>query len=379
MNNTMIPFLDLKALHDPLQEEFQRGFAEVIESNAFAGGRFVEKFEQEFAEFCACKHAIGVGSGTDALWLAMLALDIGPGDEVITVSASFMATAEAITYCGAKPVFIEMDPLTYTMDPTKIEAAITPRTKAIVPVHLYGQMADMDPIMAIAQQHNLRVIEDSAQGHGAKYKGRTAGSIGDVGCFSFYPGKNLGALGEAGAATTQDAALAARIRMFRDHGQSKKYHHAVVGWNGRMDGLQGVALSIKLRHLAAGNAARREIAAIYDRELAGQSGIVTPTVAPERESVFHLYVVLVADRDRVLETMQERGVACGIHYPIPIHRQEAYASLGMEVGSLPLTEDQAIRALSLPMFPTLGETRALRVAETLKSVVHDLQPAAATG
>lgn len=376
MTDTPIPFLDLHALHAPLKAQFLAAFADVIDTNAFAGGKFVTAFEADFANFCESEHAIGVSNGTDALWLALLALGIKPGDEVITVAATFMATAEAITYCGATPVLVEVDETTYTMDPTKIEAAITPKTKAIIPVHLYGQMADMDPIMAVAKRHGLPVIEDAAQAHGARYRGRVAGSIGDLGCFSFYPGKNLGALGEAGAVTTQDASLAERVRMFRDHGQSRKYHHTVVGWNGRMDGMQGAALSIKLPHLSRENAARREFAAIYDRELAEHPGIVIPTVAPERESVFHLYVVLVEQRDRVLEEMGNRGISCGIHYPIPVHRQAAYANLNLPEGSLAFTEKQASMALSLPMFPTLGETRTIRVATTLKSVVDSVNAVA---
>ena len=377
MTEPSIPFLDLHAIHAPLKEQFLAAFSEVIETNAFAGGKFVAAFEGEFAEFCETKHAIGVSNGTESLWLALLALGIKPGDEVITVSATFMAT-EAITYCGATPVLIEVDESTYTMDPTKIEAAITPRTRAIIPVHLYGQMADMDPIMAIAKKHGLPVIEDAAQAHGARYRGRAAGSIGDLGSFSFYPGKNLGALGEAGAVTTQNEELAARVRMFRDHGQSRKYYHDVVGWNGRMDGMQGAALSIKLKGLSAENEARRRFAAIYDEALADDPRIITPTVAPERESVVHLYVVLVEQRDEVLAEMQNRGVSCGILYPIPVHRQKAYAHLDLPAGSLPFTEKHGATALSLPMFPTLGEERSHRVATTLKSVVADLSPAGAT-
>src|SRR5687768_694498 len=260
-----VPFLNLRAAHDPLRAEFISVINEVIDSSAFAGGPFVASFEADFARFCQTDHAVGLGNGTDALWLSLLALGVGPGDEVITVPSTFLATAEAISFTGAKPVFVDIEERSYTLNPELLEKAINSRTKAIIPVHLFGQIADMDPIMAIARKHGLPVIEDACQAHGAEYKGRQAGSIGDTGCFSFYPGKNLGALGEAGAVVTNDAELAQKIRMLRDHGQSRKYHHAVVGWNARMDGFQGAALQIKLRHLAKGNAARREHAAQYDR------------------------------------------------------------------------------------------------------------------
>ena len=244
-----VPFLDLKAQHDPHKAEFLAAIAEVIDSGAFAGGPYVAKFETEFAAFCQTKHAVGVGNGTDAIWLGLLAMGVGPGDEVITVPSTFMATAEAITYTGAKPVFVDIDEKTYTLDPSLLERAITPRTKAVIPVHLFGQMADMDPIMEIARRYKLYVVEDACQAHGAEYKGRKAGSIGDVGCFSFYPGKNLGAFGEAGASVTNNQDLLRKMQVLRDHGQEKKYYHSVVGWNARMDGIQGAVLSIKLGHL----------------------------------------------------------------------------------------------------------------------------------
>jgi dTDP-4-amino-4,6-dideoxygalactose transaminase len=236
-----VPFLDLKAHHESLREDIDFAIRQVVDSSAFAGGPFVERFEEDFAQFCDSPYAIGVGSGTDALWFALLGLGIGAGDEVITVPMTFMATTEAITFCGAKPVFVDIEPETYTMDPAQLERAITPRTKAIIPVHLYGQTADMDPILEIAKRHRLYVIEDACQAHGAEYKGKKAGSIGVAGCFSFYPGKNLGGFGEAGAVVTSDRHLMKTIQMLRDHGQERKYHHAVVGWNGRMDGIQGAA------------------------------------------------------------------------------------------------------------------------------------------
>lgn len=370
-----VPFLNLRAQHDPIRNELLAAFADVLNSSAFAGGPFVAKFEEEFAAFCGTKHAIGVGNGTDALWLALLALGVGPGDEVITVSATFMATAEAISYCGAKPVFIDIDPQTYTMNPALIEAAITPRTKAIIPVHLYGQVADMDPILEIARRRKIFVVEDACQAHGAEYKGRKAGSIGHIGAFSMYPGKNLGALGEAGAITTNDAELAQKMRTLRDHGQHKKYFHSMIGWNARMDGLQGAALSLKLRTLDQGNAARRAHAKRYSELLADQPGVVTPTVAAHGVPVFHLYVVRVKDRDRILNELGQRGIGCGIHYPIPVHLQDAYAFLGIARGSLPVTERYASEILSLPMFPELTPEQVEAVVKELKAV---LQPARVT-
>jgi dTDP-4-amino-4,6-dideoxygalactose transaminase len=364
-----VPFLDLRAQHDPIRAELLAAINEVIDSSAFAGGPFVARFEEDFAAFCQASHAVGVGNGTDALWLALLARGIGPGDEVITAPNSFLATAEAISYCGATPVFVDVDEHTYTLDPARIEAAISPRTKAIIPVHLYGQMADMDPIMEIAGRHGLFVLEDACQAHGAEYKGKRAGSIGHAAAFSMYPGKNLGALGEAGAVTTKDAALAERVKCLREHGQAKKYHHSHIGWNARMDGIQAAALRIKLKSLARGNAARRAHAQHYDRLLSGVEGVTTPFVASNRSSVFHLYVVRVAERDRILATLGQRGIACGIHYPKPIHLQEAYAHLRLGPGSFPTAERQAEELLSLPMFPELTDDQIETVAREFKAVL----------
>src|SRR2546422_3175832 len=274
-----IPFLDLKAHHAPLRDEISAAINEVIDQSAFAGGPYVAKFEEEFAAFCHCPHAIGVGNGTDALWFTLLALGVGRDDEVITVPHTFIATAEAISFCGAKPVFIDIDEQTYTMDPRLLERAITPRTRAIIPVHIFGQPADMDPILEIAQKHGLPVVEDACQAHGAEYKGRAAGSMGVAGCFSFYPGKNLGAFGEAGAVVTHSRELTDKIRMLRDHGQAKKYCHSVIGWNGRMDGIQAAVLRVKLKHLAQGNARRRAHAQLYNELLANSPDIITPVAA----------------------------------------------------------------------------------------------------
>ena len=364
-----VPFLDLKAQHDPHKAEFLAAIAEVIDTNAFAGGPYVAKFETEFAAFCQTKHAIGVGNGTDAIWLALLAMGVGPGDEVITVPSTFMATAEAITYTGAKPVFVDVDEKTYTLDSTLLERAITTRTKAIIPVHLFGQMADMDPIMEIARRHKLYVIEDACQAHGAEYKGRKAGSIGDVGCFSFYPGKNLGAFGEAGASVTNNSDLARKMQVLRDHGQDKKYYHSVVGWNARMDGIQGAVLSIKLKSLNNGNNARRAHAKRYNELLAGLQDVVLPTAAAYGVPVYHLYVVRLKQRDHVLQSLTKRGIGCGIHYPIPVHLQQAYASLGLGEGSFPVAEQCAKEFLSLPMFPELTAAQIEAVAAEAKSIL----------
>jgi len=362
-----IPFLDLQAQHGPLRAEILAAIQEVADKSAFAGGPFVTRFEEDFAAFCQTRHAVGVGSGTEALWLVLLARGIGPGDEVITVPSTFMATAEAITYCGAKPVFVDIDPKTYTLDPSLLEAAITPRTKAVIPVHLFGQMADMDPIMEIARRHHLLVVEDACQAHGAEYKGRRAGSIGHAGCFSFYPGKNLGAWGEAGAVVTNEQALRDRLRVLRDHGQEAKYHHSCVGWNARMDGIQAAVLRVKLKTLEQGNAMRRANALLYDERLAGCEGLSIAPPAKYGVPVYHLYVVRIRDRDEILQSMGKQGIACGIHYPRPIHLQEAYRSLGLGPGSFPVAETCADEFLSLPMFPELTSAQIDTVARELKS------------
>lgn len=362
----MVPFLNLRAQHDPIRDEILAAIGEVIDTNAFAGGPFVAKFEEDFAQFCHAKHAIGVGNGTDALWLAFLALGIGPGDEVITVPSTFMATAEAITYCGATPVFVDIDEQTYTLDPSKLEAAITPKTKAIVPVHLFGQMADMDPIMAIAKTRKLAVVEDACQAHGAEYKGRKAGTIGDAAAFSFYPGKNLGAMGEAGAVTTNRADLDHTMRVLRDHGQAKKYHHDLVGWNARMDGIQAAVLRIKLRQLTAGNEARRAHAAHYTQLLSSAEQLILPLTADQRTHVFHVYALRLKNRDAALQKMAEQGIACGIHYPIPVHLQTAYKHLGLSRGSYPVAERCADEFLSLPMFPELAPSQVDAVATAMR-------------
>ena len=352
-----IPFLDLKSHHAALRTELDRAIKEVIDSGAFAGGPFVEKFERDFAAYCGSRYAIGVGSGTEALWLSLLACGVGPGDEVITVANTFMATAEAITYCGARPVFVDVNETTYTMDPAGLEDALGPRTKAIIPVHLFGQPADMDPILEFGRKHNLFVIEDAAQAHGAKYKGRTAGTISDAGCFSFYPSKNLGALGEAGAIITNDAELQEKVRILRDHGQVRKYHHDVIGWNCRMDGIQAAVLSVKLPYLESGNSLRRTHAMQYNRAFDGMGEVITPFEASYARHVYHVYAIRVEERDEVTRFLKERAIQCAVHYPVPIHLQKAYQDLGYKTGSLPISEQIARQFISLPMFPELTEAQ----------------------
>ncbi len=361
-----IPFLDLEAQFVSIRPQIEHAIAEVLESRAFAGGPFVEKFEQQFARFSDREFAIGVGSGTEALWLALKALDIGAGDEVITVPNSFMATVEAIVFCGATPVFVDIDERTYNIDPRKLEQALSSRTAAIIPVQLYGQMADMDPIMDFARRHNLYVIEDACQAHGAEYKGRKAGSIGHLGCFSFYPGKNLGAYGDAGAVVTNDHQWANKIKMLRDHGQSKKYQHDLMGWNARMDGIQGAVLSVKLEYLPQWNEARRRHAAHYTELLGMVDRVVTPCEAEDRKHVYHVYAIRSDRREALGQYLDSQQIASGIHYPVPLHVQPAWRGTGSS-GSFPVTERFAAQTLSLPMFPELTSEQVAFVADCVKT------------
>jgi len=365
----IVPFLDLKVQYATISREIADGLQEVIDTTSFAGGPQVEKFEKAFASFCHCDYAIGVGNGTDAIWMALLGMGVGPGDEVITSPSTFIATAEAISFCGATPVFVDIDERTYNINPNLIEAAITSKTKAILPVHLFGQTADMDPILEIARAHRLIVIEDACQAHGAEYNGRRAGSIGDAGCFSFYPGKNLGAYGEAGAVVTNNAELAQTLRMFRDHGQRKKYHHAIVGWNGRMDGFQGAVLGVKLPYLPGWTKARRENARLYDELLAGLSGVTPPFAADYARHVYHIYAIRVRDRDVLMQKLAAQGISCGIHYPVPLHLQEAYEFLGYGKGDFPVAEKCAAEFVSLPMYPELSNESIRYVVEKIKENV----------
>jgi len=365
-----VPFLDLQSHHAPMLEEINGAIREVIDSAVFAGGPFVAEFEEDFAQYCDSRHAIGVGSGTEALWLVLLALGVGPGDEVITVPNSFMATAEAITYCGAKPVFVDVDERTYNMDPAGLEQAVTAKTKAIIPVHLFGQPADMDPILEFARKRGLFVVEDAAQAHGAVYKGQKVGNLGDAACFSFYPGKNLGAFGEAGAVVTNSDELQEKVRILRDHGQIRKYHHTMVGWNGRMDGIQGAVLQIKLQYLDKGNKLRRSHAAHYDAALQEVEEIVIPFCPSNLMPVYHIYAIRVQNRDEVMHSLADKGIGSGVHYPVPIHLQEAYKSLGHGPGSFPIVEKCAAEFVSLPMFPELTSEQLDYVVQGVKEAVN---------
>ncbi|MCU1259811.1 MAG: Glutamine--scyllo-inositol transaminase, partial [Bryobacterales bacterium] len=323
----MIPFLDLRAQYTSLKLEIDSAITRVLESSQFVLGPEVAAFETEFAAYSGARTGIAVSSGTSALHLALLAAGIGEGDEVITVPFTFVATAAAICYTGARPVFVDIDPGTFTMAVEQIEGAITERTKAILPVHLYGQTADMDPILAIARRHNLIVIEDAAQAHGARYKGRGAGSMGDMGCFSFYPGKNLGACGEGGIVVTNNPEYERTLRMLRDWGQERKYHHVLKGYNYRMEGLQGAILRVKLRYLEDWTEARRRNAALYRSALAG-SGLALPHECPDSRHVYHVFAVRTPDRQTLQSTLESRGIQTGIHYPIPVHLLQAYSNLG---------------------------------------------------
>jgi dTDP-4-amino-4,6-dideoxygalactose transaminase len=379
-----VPFLDLKAQYESIKDEISEAIQQVLDTCAFAGGPFVEEFEKNFAQFCQCDHAIGVGSGTEALWIALLSLGVGPGDEVITVPNTFIATAEAISFCGATPVFVDVDEKTYTMDPQKLEEfleqdcyfvestnqLINQSTKrpvrAIIPVHIFGQMANMDPIMELARENGLFVIEDACQAHGAEYKGRAAGSIGDAGCFSFYPGKNLGAYGEAGAIVTNNSELAEKLAMFRDHGQSKKYYHDMIGWNARMDGFQGAILNVKLKHLAVWTEARRKNAKIYNDLLSHIDGLIVPHEADYAKHVYHVYAIRVQIREKLMTALSEKDIYCGIHYPVPVHLQDAYESSGIKNGSCPVAEKCAEEYVSLPMFSELTSEQQHFVGDKIK-------------
>ena len=371
-----VPFLDLKAQYLSMKDEIHVAIQRVLDATAFAGGPFVTQFEKEFAAFCGTKHAVGVGSGTEALWAALVAAGVGPGDEVITVPDTFIATAEAISFCGATPVFVDVDDRTYNLDPNRLEeylkfrnprSAIRNRPKAVIPVHLFGQMADMDPIMEIARKYGLLVIEDAAQAHGAEYRGKKAGSVGDAGCFSFYPGKNLGAYGEAGAVVTNNGELADKMRKFRDHGQPRKYYHDMVGWNARMDGLQGAVLSAKLKHIDTWNEARRRNARLYNELLASSNGVTLPKEAEFAKHVYHIYAIRVGNRDAAMAALGQKEIATGIHYPVPIHLTDAYRSLGYKAGDFPVAERCANEFVSLPMYPELTEEQIQYVASEIKN------------
>ena len=366
-----VPFVDLQAQYKQIKSEVDAAMARVIDDAAFVLGREVEAFEAAFAEYVGARFCVGVNSGTAAIQLAVTACGVGAGDEVIVPANTFFATAEAVSTAGATPVFVDADPISYTIDVNRIEAAITERTRAIIPVHLYGQAADLDAIYEIAARHNLAVIEDAAQAHGALYKGRRVGARGRANCFSFYPGKNLGAYGEGGAVVTDDAEVARRVRLLRDHGSEQKYRHDIIGYNFRLEGLQGAVLNVKLKYLDNWNELRRQHAARYGELLAAAQTSGAALALPQELSyarhIYHLYVVQTDERDELQKHLAAAGVQTGIHYPVPVHLQPAYRSLDKRAGDFPEAERQAARVLSLPMFPELTDEQIAHVAESVRA------------
>ncbi len=360
-----IPLVDLKAQYADIKPEIDAAMQRVVNNTSFILGKEVAQFEKDFATFCRVEHCVGMDSGTAALHLALLLCEVQPGDEVITTTHTFIATAEVISVIGARPVFVDIDPRTYNLDPNLLARAITPRTKVILPVHLYGQPAEMDAIMEIARRRNLRVIEDAAQAHGAEYRGQRAGTMGDVACFSFYPGKNLGAYGDAGALVTNNAELAARARMLRDHGRRSKYEHQIVGYGYRLDALQAAILGAKLPHLDAWNARRRAIADRYTELFAGEN-LIPPFVPAHITPVFHIYCVRHPNRDGLQAHLKARGIETGVHYPIPLHLQPVYADLGYRVGNFPHTEQAAREILSLPLYPEMTDAQVKWIVDAVK-------------
>lgn len=365
-----VPVLDLAAQYSGIRDEILAALRDVAESQCFVLGPSVAAFEEAFAAHLGARHCIGVNSGTSALHLALVAAGVGPGDEVITSPMTFVATAWAISYVGATPVFVDVEPDTYNLDPRQVEARIRERTRAILPVHLYGQPADMGRLLAIGRRRNIPVIEDAAQAHAAAYQGRMAGTMGLCGCFSFYPGKNLGAYGEAGAVLTNDPTIAERLRALRDHAQRERYHHDEIGFNYRMDAFQGAVLSVKLRYLDAWTRARRRLAGRYLEALAGLP-IGLPAVGPDRTHAWHLFVVLHPRRDRLRAALEARGIRTGLHYPIPVHLQKAYAHLRHRPGDFPVAEGVARHCLSLPLYPEMTDAQQDRVIDTLREVLRD--------
>ena len=364
-----IPLVDLKSQYRVVKDAVDAAMQRTIANTSFILGAEVSEFENQFAGYIHTRYAVGVASGTAALSLALLACGIGPEDEVITTAHTFIATAEAISHTGATPVFVDILPDTFCMDPEKVAEAVTPRTKAILPVHIYGHPADMDALAAIASAHDLFLIEDAAQAHGAEYRGRRCGSMGHMGCFSFYPGKNLGAFGDAGAVTGNDRMLMEKVGMLRNHGRKTKYEHDEIGYGERIDAIQAAILGAKLPYLEGWTAARRDHAALYDRLLA-DADVVTPTAAPDVRHVYHLYVIRTERRDTVRDYLNANGVGAGIHYPVPLHRQPAYRKRGYDALRLPVTERIAGEIISLPMYPEMTDAQIERVAETLKEALN---------
>jgi dTDP-3-amino-3,4,6-trideoxy-alpha-D-glucose transaminase len=366
-----IPLVDLRAQYRQLKPEIDTAIAKVLDECTFILGPAVDEFEKRFADYIGVRHAVGVSSGLDALQLALTALNVGPGDEVIVPANTFVATALAVTAVGARPLLVDCDARTYTIDPSLLEESITPRTRAIIPVHLAGQAADMQPILRLAQRYDLRVIEDAAQAHGTLYRDRRCGSLAAAGCFSFYPGKNLGAYGDGGAVTTDDSALAAKLRTLRNYGQRAKYEHVVKGINARLDSLQAAVLSVKLRRLDQWNAQRRERAALYRELLAGIGDVTIQPPAAYTDHIYHLFIIESAHRDALRLHLKESGVETGIHYPVPIHLLPAYADLQYTRGDFPITENLAAHSLSLPMFPEITEAQVRYVAAQIATFFAD--------
>jgi dTDP-4-amino-4,6-dideoxygalactose transaminase len=365
-----VPYLDLRAQYRGIKAEIDAAIAGVLDSCQFVLGSEVARFEEEFARYSGASECIALNSGTSALHLALLAAGVGAGDEVITVPFTFVASVAAVLYAGARPVLVDIEPRTFNMDPAAIEAAITSRTKVILPVHLYGQTADMDPILEIARRHSLIVIEDAAQAHGAEYKGRRAGSIGDIACFSFYPAKNLGAYGEGGAVTTNNATYAKTVRMLRDWGQDRKYHHVLRGFNYRMEGLQGAILRVKLRHLEQWTERRRAFARAYNQALA-EYDVERPAEMPWARHVYHLYTVRSKDRDGLQKALLEEGIQTAVHYAEPVHVQPAYSDLGYARGAFPEAEQAAGEVLSLPMYPEMTDEQIQQVGQAFDRIFAD--------
>jgi dTDP-4-amino-4,6-dideoxygalactose transaminase len=364
-----IPYLDLPAQIRSIRKEIDAAIARTLDQCSFCLGPDVAQFEKDFAQFCGAEQCVGFNSGTSALHVAMRLLELQPGDEVITTPFTFVATCWAISYVGAKPVFVDIEDATFNLDAKQVERAISPRTRAIMPVHLYGHPADLDPLLDLCRKHRLTLVEDAAQAHGAQYRGRTVGTFGAMSCFSFYPGKNLGAYGEGGALVTNNIAFAARARSLRDHGSSRRYYHDEIGYNYRMEGIQGAVLGVKLKHLDAWTRARRRVANRYHELLAGMP-LQLPREAEYALSAWHLYVVRHARRDDLKKHLEAKGIGCAMHYPVPLHMQKCYKQLGYQQGDFPVAEKAARECLSLPIYPELSEAQMERVADEIKGFLE---------
>ncbi len=364
-----VQFVDFREQYKMIKDEIEPGLKKVFEAGNFILGKEEKDFESEFAKYCESKYAVGVNSGTDALYIALAALDIKEGDEVILPPYTFIATALCVSYLGAKPVFVDIEPETYNLDPQKIKQAITPKTRAIIPVHIYGQAANMDEILAVAKEHNLKVIEDAAQAHGARYKGKRIGSLGDVSCFSFYPTKALGAFGDGGMIVTSDEKVYKNSLMLRDYGREGRYEHKIKGFNSRLDTVQAVILSAKLKRLDQWNDMRTQMADIYRQQLQGVKGIIAPPTKTDRTHIYQTYAIRTKDRDRISDGLKAKNIGVLIHYPIPLHLQEAYKELGYKRGDFPVSELVSSEILSLPMFPHITKEQIVYVCEALKALV----------